>query len=1122
MPPIAVTHVPVPDTVPVLAAPLIDPGARRVELDLPAGLTIAEIIQRALPKATLDDIRHMRVVLLSDAGCAAVEPAHWTRVRPKPGVRVVIRIVPGKNALRSILQIVVSIAAVALGQYWAAGFFAAGTTGFAITSALIGIGVSVLGNLLINALIPPQTPKDRNGNPTYSITGWRNRQEPNGVLPDVAGKIRFAPPFVAPPYSEIVGDVQYLRCILGLGIGPVTISGIQVGDTALTEYDEFQVETREGLSTDAPISLYPSQVVEESVGAELARPLPRNDIGEVISGPAKETPVIRTTGPDASGASIILGFSAGLGRVDNDGNVKTVTVAFRIRQRPAGAGDDAWQTVETLSITSSKLEGFFRQYTWNFATRGRYEIEVTRMTDETTSTQVQSRSSWVALQTLRPEYPLNIAKPMALIGLRIKATYQINGQLDNVNALASRRCLDYDHTTGTWIERETSNPASIYRLALQSAANPRPVSDAGLDLGQLEDWHDFCRLKGLKYDRVHEEENAQLRDVLTQIASAGRALPRHDGVRWGVVIDRPQTLAVDHINSRNSWQFKASRTYIDPPHAFRVSFQDATNDYKPAERIVPWPGHSGAITKTEALELPGKTDPAEIWREARRRMYEAIYRADVYTCLQDGLVRVATRGDLVMLNTDVLERMQSSARVKSVMGRAIELDNDVSMLAGQSYAMRFRVFADESDTIGYSVVRAIVTQPGQHRLVLLDAVGTQLPAVGDLVQFGPALAESFPVVVTRVEAGRDFTSTFRMVDAAPIIDELTDEEVPPAWTGRVGAEIDSGDILPPAPVFTSVRTGVSGAGEAGSFIATLVPGSGAVVTAKYRLQHRLSGASVWTTVEFPAADGGITVGGYVTGNPVQMRAAAIAPDGTVGNYTTVITVTIGATDAALPAAIDDASVSTAAFLGSAAIIFSTSADSATTQVRVYRSTNSTLDSGDPVVATLDVTPSRSYTVLDGDTTRVTLLPNGSFGDASAWSLGTGWSIADGLATHAPGTASSIVDSVSMVAGKYYRLAFRVLDLVAGTLTPQLQGGSAVSGVARSANGLYSDRLLAAGGSTALGFLASSAFEGSLDDVVLFEETATCLSAGTHYYFIQPLNADGVGGPVSGPHPVVIR
>lgn len=142
--------------IPVLAAPLFDPGAGRVELTMPEGLTLALIVRMALPQASNDNLRRCRVTLVSETGSSTIGHALWHAVRPKPGVRVVIRLIPGKGALRSILMVAVSIAAVALGQYWALGMgFTAGTTGFAIASSLITMGVNMVGSLLINALVPP-------------------------------------------------------------------------------------------------------------------------------------------------------------------------------------------------------------------------------------------------------------------------------------------------------------------------------------------------------------------------------------------------------------------------------------------------------------------------------------------------------------------------------------------------------------------------------------------------------------------------------------------------------------------------------------------------------------------------------------------------------------------------------------------------------------------------------------------------------------------------------------------------------------------------------------------------------------------------------------------------------
>lgn len=286
--------------IPVLAAPAIDPGSARIEMTLPEGLTVAEIVKAALPGATPADQTRARVSLVTDRGSAVILPDRWHAVRPRPGVRVVIRLVPGKSALRAVLQIVVSIAAVALGQVWAAGLgFAAGTTGFAIASAAISLGVNLLGNMLINALIPPVKPDDERRN-SYSISGWRNRFDPDGAVPVLLGQIRYAPPFAARSYTEIVGDWQYIRAIFNFGEGPLDLTDFRIGDTSIADYDDVEIEVRQGLSADQPVSLYPRQIVEETIGVELTRPLPRDDLGEVIEGGS--TPPLTYSRPGASTA----------------------------------------------------------------------------------------------------------------------------------------------------------------------------------------------------------------------------------------------------------------------------------------------------------------------------------------------------------------------------------------------------------------------------------------------------------------------------------------------------------------------------------------------------------------------------------------------------------------------------------------------------------------------------------------------------------------------------------------------------------------------------------------------------------------------------------------------------
>lgn len=296
-----------PGLVPVLAAPLIDPGAGRIALDLPEGLTLAEIVRQALPGLPPADLALVRLSLVTPAGAEAIDPALWYRVRPRAGVRVVIRLLPGKNALRSILMIVVSVAAIALGGMLAPALAGATGIGLGVANGLITAGLTMVGQMLVNALVPlPQPPSPQERQTRYTIGAPRNESRPDRPVPMPMGRLRYAPPYAAASYTEIVGNDQYVRALFCFGDGPLHLSAFQIGDTGLENYKDVEIEVREGWPGDAPVTLYPRQVLEEAANAELTRPLPRDAYGEVIKNqPAEEAPVQRFTAFDTWACSMV-------------------------------------------------------------------------------------------------------------------------------------------------------------------------------------------------------------------------------------------------------------------------------------------------------------------------------------------------------------------------------------------------------------------------------------------------------------------------------------------------------------------------------------------------------------------------------------------------------------------------------------------------------------------------------------------------------------------------------------------------------------------------------------------------------------------------------------------------
>ena len=838
----------------LLVLPHVDPSRGRRNVAVGPGTSIAAMVDVAFPVLSSSQMRSVRVVI----GDSYIPQAVWHRVKPKPGVTVVVRVIPEGDGLKSVLSIAVLVAAVALGQYYAPAIAGAVLpTGFAATASTLSIlgsaataTFAVAGSLLLNSLIPTRgLGDDSKGTDVYAITGIQNSANPGGVIPSVLGRHRYAPPFAMASYTEIIGDDLYFTCAFLLGHGPLNITNHRLGDTPIESFDDYSLQVRQGFPDDPPLTLVPQQVIETPLTLQLKG----------------GSPIVQRTAKDATECSVDITFVQGLVEYNDKGEGGWKSVEFIVEQRKVG--DANFTSVGGLTASSNLQRILRRTYRWTFPTRGQYDVRLTRVTGDSEDTKVIDRSDWSTIRSFRPESPFNFNRPVALVALRIRSSNQLNGVINNYNADVALLCSDYNPSTGLWTTGETSNPASLARHVMQGPANAYPKTDGELDLPKLQAWHQFCAARGLTYNRVHDYDASRL-EVLADVAGAGRATPHDDGVKWGVTIDRPQSTYVAAISPRNSWDFEGTTPQVQFPDGHRVQFIDATNGHQQAERIIPFPGVSpDAVAVTEDMSHPGITDPSLIWLETRRRQYELIYRPHTYTVSQDIESMVLTRGDLAALSHDVLDRDHVPARVRMVDGNDVVIDTPVSMDAGRAYACGFR-FRN-----GESVRRSVVTVPGETtRLKLIgDVSGIE---VGNLAWFGTSLrGPEIDVIVKSIERGENLTAKLTLVDAAPIIDELVAAEIPPPWNGRVGEEVDVSEIVPAVPNFE-----LSDEGLVLRFV--LLPGSGSIaVPTSYRVFYRALGGGAFTLVTVPATEGVAFISGFIGGDVVEVKASAVSAYG---------------------------------------------------------------------------------------------------------------------------------------------------------------------------------------------------------------------------------------------------
>jgi hypothetical protein len=652
----------------------------RVDLEVPPGQTIAQI----LAGLQIPPWAHARV-FLDDW---LVDPEWYPRVRPRPGTTVTVRVVPtfggddrgGKNILGIVLMIAVIVVSI-----WVPG--ALGLTGF--WASALQAGISIVGSLLISALIPPQAPKlgDLGGSiasnrvsPTLSITGTSNKLNPYGPIPRPLGKHRIFPPYGAMPFTEIVGDNQYLRLLFCLGYGPLTITDLKIGDSPLGQFQGVQVETRQGYVTDPPLTLYTRDIEEDGLSIHMSQGVP----------------LTRRTRPDTDQISVDFTMPNGLAVIiQSNGIVFWHQVTIRIRYRLVGT--TPWITRGTFTFPKKSLSPVRFNRTWGVA-KGQYDVEVTRLDEEKQGQSIFGltyfdKTFWSALRSIHAQHPIN-KKGLALVAMRIKATDQLNSVIDRFNCVVQSILPSWDGAA--WTAAPTSNPAAMYREVLQGSANARPVADARLDLPGLQAWSTACDAAGRQFNAV-VDFGTTVFELLRDVAATGRASFHMQDGKFSVIRDVKQSTPIQHFTQRNSWGFRGTKVWPPEVHALKARFINRVTGWQQDERIVYDDGFTAKnASKFEALELFGVTDRDQAWKDARYHLAVARLRPELYELNVDVENLVCSRGDLVRVVHDVPLFGIAAARIKSITLNAagnitaLALDENVSMAAGKRYAVRIR------------------------------------------------------------------------------------------------------------------------------------------------------------------------------------------------------------------------------------------------------------------------------------------------------------------------------------------------------------------------------------------------------------------------------------------------
>ncbi|MBU3262056.1 hypothetical protein KPG71_18705 [Roseovarius sp. PS-C2] len=762
------------------------------------GMTVAEIVaQHDLPERM-----GLPVAVVIRNGHHWVVPSDmWGRVRPKEGTRVEIGYPLQGPAIGAIAAAVVSAAAPAI----ATSVFGLAAGSFAFSLAVAGI--SIVGALLVQALIPPpsqkQTPQFETPQ-NYSVTGVRNTENRYGIYPKVLGRYRLFPPKSARGYTETVGQDIYYRGRVAVGWGPVALSDIRIGTTPITEFEGIEIEFLNVDQTET-LSLMPDLsgiTVAWRTGTEALTLMPDNIFEDPYNVKLnKDEPIIRTTREATRSAAVDITFPQGLAFL-RDNNTLPGAIGFSFEYRKVG--DTTWIDAggEVFRGASTSLLRFTKQIA--LPSEGEWEIRVNRNSVQLGQTNILDDSYLSGIRSIRSG-GLPSHDGIAEIAFRLKASDELNGQVDTLNMIAHQMAPVWDGSSWSAPQR-VRHPAWIFADAIKGPHLRRPVPDSRIDLDALKAWAD--EETHWTCDTV-VDTGTQLAEVLDLICATGRAKKTLADLKYSVILDGAQGPIRQVFSPRNSWGFKGAVTFPREIHAFRCKVVSERLEWQEDEITVYADGYNAlTATEIETLPLPGvvvtesENDEGNAWRLARYHLAQAILRPEQFEWNSDWEAMRVTRGDKVQLVHDVPSIGVGAGRLKSFTSSGGVVDTmtlDESFELGTEY---YRLTVRQDDGTRHEVFAQLSAGVWT---VFSGTINDTDIANGDLVVVEEATQETMEVLVTGVYPNPDGSARLTGVPAAPAVLDADSGTIPP-YLPIVTVARSNPNFGPPRPV---VRTIVS-------------------------------------------------------------------------------------------------------------------------------------------------------------------------------------------------------------------------------------------------------------------------------------------------------------------------
>ncbi|WP_322880312.1 TipJ family phage tail tip protein [Pandoraea sputorum] len=651
-----------------------------------------------------------------------VPSENWQHLIPQRGDTIVIRTVleGGGGGIGKVLRTVALVAvaafapqlgAMAVSTFGGIGFAATvGSTGILIANGIAAAAIMIGGSLLVNALLP--LPKASLGStsyqsnsdtPTYSLSGGRNTPRLYEPMLLCVGRHKVIPDMASTPYTEFVGDEQYLYQAFHFGLSDVTLSDFKIGDTSLDSFDDVT------LQVSGPDGKLP--MIAGNVDSVTVQDL-TTDMGFIQ----------RTTSIDT--VSIAIDVVTTVFYVNDDGAMDPRVVTFEMQYAPTGTQDWSYFAGGRVEISGASQKPIRRTYRIDVP-RGQYDVKVRKLTGDRATSRESNALSWAQMRSYQADDSDYTGQTR--VALRIRASSQLNGTIDQFSAIAQAVCPVW--TGLEWVTQPTSNPAWWLLWWLRGKfINGRRVYGAGLpdsriDIASLHEFSTYCIANGLTVNFV-QGSAISIGAMADQIALCGDGSTTWQSGKLGVVWDAPNQPPVMQFGpfniKRDSFQIEYNTENL--ADEIVINFTNPDKGWTTDQVRAKAPNVTSP-TNPVTLDMTGYTNAALAGRKANLMAAGQYYHRRKVTWVSDLEGFVAQRGDVVVLSHDMTAwsysgRLVGGDRYTMRLDRAVPLSATPGFLGIRFPDGTYKVFgvaggAGTSDTLTLlSPMPATATEAG--------------------------------------------------------------------------------------------------------------------------------------------------------------------------------------------------------------------------------------------------------------------------------------------------------------------------------------------------------------------------------------------------------------------------